>query len=84
MQENIIGYRVVHPDLLKNPETAKFIEDVGIKEPSLRDRIYNIILPLYEKGGEIDTDPHFQLFFDYYCKCSIEEVEGFIDLIKKC
>ena len=42
--ENIIGYRVVHPDLLKNPETAKFIEDVGIKEPSLRDRIYNIIL----------------------------------------
>ena len=82
--ENIVGYRVVHPDLLNNPETAKFIEDIGIKEPSLRDRIYNIILPLYEKGGEIDTDPHFQLFFDYYCKCSIEEVEGFIDLIKKC
>jgi len=82
--ENIIGYRVVHPDLLKNPETAKFIEDVGIKEPSLRDRIYNIILPLYEKGGEIDTDPHFQLFFDYYCKCSTEELEDFIELIKEC
>ena len=82
--ENIVGYKVVHPDLLKNPETAQFIENIGVKEPSLRDRIYNIILPLYEKGGEIDTDPHFQLFFDYYCKCSNDEVDDFIDLIKEC
>ena len=82
--ENIVGYKVVHPDLLMDPETADFVESIGIKEPSLRDRIYNIILPLYEKGGEIDTDPHFQLFFDYYCKCSNDEVDDFIDLIKEC
>lgn len=82
--ENVVGYKVVHPDLLKNPETAEFVQSIGIKEPSLRDRIYNIILPLYEKGGEIDTDPHFQLFFDYFCKCSKDEVDEFIDLIKKC
>lgn len=82
--ENIAGYRVVHPDLLKNPETTDFVRSIGIKEPSLRDRIYNIILPQYEKGGEIDTDPHFQLFFDYYCKCSNDEVDDFIDLIKNC
>lgn len=82
--ENITGYKMVHPDLLKNPETFEFIQTIGIKEPSLRDRIYNIILPLYEKGGAIDTDPHFQLFFDYYCKCSNEEVDDFIDLIKEC
>ncbi len=82
--ENIVGYKVVHPVLLKNPETAGFVESIGIKEPSLRDRIYNIILPLYEKGGEIDTDPHFQLFFDYYCRCSNDEVDDFIDLIKEC
>lgn len=82
--KNIVGYKFVHPDLLKNPETAKFIASIGIKEPSLRDRIYNIILPMYEKGGEIDTDPHFQLFFDYYCKCPHDEVDNFIDLIKEC
>ena len=82
--ENIVGYKVVHPELLKNPETADFVASIGIKVPSLRDRIYNIILPLYEKGGEIDTDPHFQLFFDYYCKCSNDEVDDFIDLIKEC
>lgn len=82
--DNIVGYKVVHPDLLNNPETADFVRSIGIKEPSLRDRIYNIILPLYEKGGEIDTDPHFQLFFDYYCKCSNDEVDDFIDLIKEC
>lgn len=81
--ENIVGYKIVHPDLLKNSETADFVASIGIKEPSLRDRIYNIILPLYEKGGEIDTDPHFQLFFDYYCKCSNDEVDDFIDLIKE-
>lgn len=81
--ENIVGYKVVHSDILKNPETADFVASIGIKEPSLRDRIYNIILPQYEKGGEIDTDPHFQLFFDYYCKCSNDEVDDFIDLIKE-
>ena len=82
--ENILGYRVVHPDLMQNADTAEFVRTIGIKEPSLRDRIYNIILPLYEKGGEIDTDPHFQVFFDYYCKCSNDEVDDFIALIKKC
>lgn len=82
--ENIEGYTVVHPDLLKNSETRQFIVDIGIKQPSLRDQIYNIILPQYERDGEIDTDPHFMLFFKYYCKCSNEELDDFIDLIKEC
>ncbi|MBR5545186.1 MAG: AAA family ATPase [Clostridia bacterium] len=82
--KDITGYKVVHPELLTNPETVKFLKDIGIKEPSLRDRIYNIILPQYEEGGAIDTDPHFKIFFDYYCKCSNDEVDEFIDLIKEC
>ena len=81
--KDVEGYFVVHPELLKNPETKQFIIDVGIKQPSLKDQIYNIILPQYRKGGEIDTDPHFMLFFKYYCKCSNDEVEDFIDLIKE-
>lgn len=80
--DNIEGYTVVHPELLKNPETKQFITDIGIKQPSLKDQIYNIILPQYKKGEKIDTDSHFLLFFKYYCKCSNDKVHEFINLIK--
>ena len=80
--KEVSGFRVVHPELLKNPDTRSFIEQIGIKQPSLKDQIYNIILPMYRKGGEIDTDTHFMLFFKYFCKCSNDEVDDFIDLIK--
>ena len=86
--KNIKGYKVVHSSLLSNTDTHKFIEEIGIKQPSLRDRIYNIILPQYQEGDEIDTDPHFKDFFDYYCKCLDgevdDEVDDFIELIKDC
>lgn len=81
--ENIEGYTVVHPELLNNLETKQFIVDIGIKKPNLKDQIYNIILPQYTRGGYIDTNPHFTLFFKYYCKCSNEEVDEFINLIKE-
>ena len=82
--ENIEGYTFVHPELLKNSETQKFIADIGIKQPSISDQIYNIILPQYERGGEIDTDSHFMLFFTYYCKCPNGEINEFINSIKQC
>lgn len=82
--KNIDGYTIVHQELLNDSETRKFIVDIGIKEPSLKDQIYNIILPQYEREDEIDTNPHFMLFFEYYCKCSNEEIDEFIDLIKEC
>ena len=81
--KDIDGYTVVHPKLLENPDTKKLINDIGIKQPSLKDQIYNIILPMYEDGADIDTDPHFMMFFNYYCKCSNDEVDDFIDLIKE-
>ena len=81
--KDVSGYRVVHPELLKNPETRSFIvEQIGIKQPSLKDQIYNIILPMYRKGGEIDTDSHFMLFFKYFRECPNDEVDEFINLIK--
>lgn len=80
--KNMSGYKVVNPELLKNEETKAFIEQIGIKQPSLKDQIYNIILPQYQDGADIDTDTHFMMFFEYFCKCSHEEVDDFIDLIK--
>lgn len=78
------GYTVVHPELLRNPDTKEFIETIGVKQPSLRDQIYNIILPQYRSNEAFDTDPHFELFFKYYCECSNDEIEDFIDLIREC
>lgn len=81
--ENIISCTVVHFSLLEDPDTKSFIKEIGIKPPSLRDQIYNSILPLYEKGGAIDTDPHFKLFFEYYCNhCMNGDDEDFIELIE--
>ena len=76
-------YKQVHPSLLENLKIKDFIEKFGIKEPSLKDEIYNVILPLYNNDGEIETDTHFEKFFKYFKdKCPQNELESFIDLLK--
>lgn len=80
--KDIKGYRTVNKELLSNKATREFIENFGIKKPSLRDEIYNKILPAYGSNEEIDTDPHFNKFFRYFKECRNEEVAEFINLIK--
>lgn len=76
-------YKQIHPSLLENPKIKDFIEKFGIKEPNLRDEIYNVILPLYNDEGEIETDSHFQKFFKYFKdECPQNEIDSFIDLLK--
>lgn len=79
---DVAGYKTVYKELLRNQDTLEFIKSIGIKKPSLKDQIYNIILPQYTDGASIDTDTHFMIFFNYYCKCSKEEIEEFVELIK--
>ena len=81
--EDIDGYATINHELLSNEVTREFIEKFGIKKPSLRDEIYNKILPAYETNGEIDTDPHFMKFFRYFKECPNDKVEEFTDLIKE-
>lgn len=80
--KELSGYATVNSELLTNKDTVTFMEKIGIKKPSVRNQIYNIILPQYKSGAEIDTDPHFLLFFKYYKQCPQEEVDDFIELIK--
>lgn len=82
--KDVDGYKVVNEELLKNKDTLEFLKAIGVKQPSLKDQIYNIILPQYTDEAYIDTAPHFKIFFDYYCKCSNEEIDEFVDLIKYC
>lgn len=73
-------YKTIDTELLKNKKTKEFVENFGIKKPSLKDEIYNNILPLYEKDGEIDTETHFKKFFTYWKNAG--RPEEFISLIE--
>jgi len=76
------GYRTVREDLLQNQETQKFIKRIGISYPSLRDQIYNVIIPQYgEENATPDTDAHFKVFFKYYQQFP-EDVESFLEELK--
>jgi len=79
---DIDGYATVNNELLSNKATREFIEKFGVKKPSLRDEIYNKILPAYNTDEGIDTSPHFMKFFRYFKECPNDEVSEFIGLIK--
>ena len=72
--------KTINSELLKNEKTKEFIENFGLKQPSLKDEIYNHILPLYDTNEGIDTRPHFEIFFKYWKEEG--RPEDFINLIK--
>lgn len=73
-------YNTIDSELLKNKKSKEFILAFGVKQPSLKDEIYNHILPLYDTDKGIDTRPHFELFFKYWKEEG--RPEEFINLIK--
>ena len=79
--EDIDGYTTIKEELLSNKNTHEFVVSFGIKKPSIRDEIYNKILPEYKNDDEIDTTPHFKTFFRYFKECKHEEFDEFIKLI---
>ena len=77
-------YRTIHPLLLENPDTKNFlIENIGIKEPSLKDEIYEKILPQYSEDFSGDDTIFFKKIFKYYNQCPGEDVTAYIDEVKK-
>lgn len=72
--------KTIDSDLLENEKSREFIEAFGIKKPSLKDEIYNHILPLYNEDGDIDTETHFKMFFKYWKEEG--RPEDFLELIK--
>nr|WP_296074667.1 AAA domain-containing protein [uncultured Ruminococcus sp.] len=80
----VFSCRTIRSDFLKNRDALKFIKKIGIEQPSIRDEIFNVIIPQYIYGGNIDFDKHFCIFFKYYRQCPQEEIEEFIDEIRDC
>jgi hypothetical protein len=78
------SYTTIHPELFKSESTKNLLNLLEIREPSLRDKIYNKILPEYQSDKDIDTAPHFKMFFDYYKMCPVSEKNDYIELIRNC
>jgi len=83
--KDIDGFNVVHPSLLEDTETYMLLQDLGVKQPSLRDQIYNTILPKLQANEEDSNASYFKILFDYYCNhCLNGEDSVLIDMIRKC
>ena len=77
------NYATVNETLLKDENTLAFFKQLGISEPSLRDEVYNKILPLYKDGVALNTRPHFKKFFRYFQDSSQAEAKSFLSLIRE-
>jgi hypothetical protein len=80
--DEIEGYTTVNKGLLSNKATREFIDMFGVRKPSLRDDIYNKILPAYDSEKELNTDAHFKKFFRYFKECRNDEVADFLKLLR--
>ena len=60
------GYPTVYKELLKDDEIKACLVKFGIKSPSIKDEIYNKILPKYDCDDEFDTREDISIFFRYY------------------
>lgn len=75
-------YITISDSLLENPDIAVFVESFGITKPSLKDEIYNKILPNLKTTGDIITA--FKKIFEYYInECPDIEKDDFISELKK-
>lgn len=79
------NYPTINSELLKNPETEKFLkENIGIKEPLLKDEIYTKILSRYKNNSITNDKSSFKKIFRYYATgCSRTESETYIKDIKE-
>lgn len=83
-REGMDGYKTVNKHLLESETTKAFIDKVGIKEPSPKDHIYNVVLPQYKTEEKLDVATHFKLFYEYYKQCPQLEIDSYISIIREC
>jgi hypothetical protein len=75
----------VEPNLLENPRTKKFFDELGIREYDKKDSIIQILVR-YEKGGKINSDDlknELCSIYEYCLKLSINEWENEITKISE-
>lgn len=77
-------YTTINTELLENDAIKSFVKSFGITKPSLKNEIFNKILPKMEKRESFDSRQYFKKLFDYYCyECPEVEKDDYIQKIKK-
>lgn len=79
--KKVSGYVTINHELLTKNQTKKLVELYGLREPSFRDEIYQVILP--EMNGEIiKYDEKFKKIFSYYLECNRDEAAELVNELK--
>ena len=80
------GYSYVNNELLNNEYAKELIKTIEIKEPSLKDQIYNVIIPKFNKElHEITIEEkteYIKTIYKYYRNCQNDDVENYIETIR--
>lgn len=79
--DDIAGFKTIHPDLAAHKETISLAKALEVRAPSLKEEIYNVILPLFNQSDVPNAGPNFLKFYNYYLTCSRQEADEFIRLI---
>ena len=81
---NDSDYITISEKLIANESIFTFVKDFGITKPSLKNEIFNKILPRIKEGGAFDSIKYFKKLFDYYCyECAEIEKEKYILQLRK-
>ena len=75
-------YPTVHRDLIRDPIILQCLQKFGIAQPSLKDEIYNKILPRYRTQEAFEIRSDIRTFAGYYQKASFEERRQLIKELK--
>lgn len=81
--DGIEGFKTIKDSLYAHAETKALAKALEMSAPTLRDEIYNIILPKCEADTVEDVKSHFTKFYTFYLHCPANEVQEFIDMIRK-
>lgn len=80
--EGIQGCATINSFFLTNERIVKFLDKVGVEKASLKDEIYNYILPKFEKEEDVDDEQVLRLFYGFYKTSTNRECQEFLEKIK--
>lgn len=81
ISNNIISdYNFILPELLSDENIQILIKNYQIKQPELKDEVYNKIIPIYNTSE--NESELFKKIFTYYKKCPQEDHSKYINNLK--
>ena len=77
------GYPTVYPGLWREPDTRQFLKQLGLRQPSLADEIFQRILPRCAGDGQLDTRLYIRKFVRYFREVGLPQRRKLINALAK-